>query len=417
MGRSPGTPQLVTFHSLAFLLTPAEPGRRVCILETDLRWRFDPRAVAGVDTVLWGRAPLPSGSPLLRSARAAVDRELMIQRVRRWTPGHLICVGVHRLPPPAFLPQRAWNSLRGLVLGGAMVELSVDPEIPRILDKVARSAGAAQRIGRFRAGSGGSVLARLPSKEGGRLILRASESGAPADPTRATEALVFLAQREIPLVPRLTGKGLAAGASWSAETELAGHRPGRVGAAVAADVVRFCLRLPRTSGPPTAQIEDLDLLGTAFPQWRDVISEISFSLAPALASLPGVMRHGDLWSGNLLVKGEHLTGVIDWDAWHPSGVPGTDLLHLLATEERYLRSWSLGEFWLQRPWRSHAIASTLGRYWQGLGLRPETRILDAVGLAWWAAQVASTLCRLPGLAEDQDWVTENVTQILKSVTP
>ena len=67
-------------------------------------------------------------------------------------------------------------------------------------------------------------------------------------------------------------------------------------------------------------------------------------------------RHGDLWSGNLLVAGRRLTGVLDWDAWHPAAVPGTDLLHLVATEQAHRTRHSLGSVWMVTtfPWGSTA---------------------------------------------------------------
>ena len=58
-------------------------------------------------------------------------------------------------------------------------------------------------------------------------------------------------------------------------------------------------------------------------------------------------------------------GVIDCDPWHPSGVAGTELLYLVATEERRRARWGLGSHWLYRPWRSDRFRSASEGYWRG----------------------------------------------------
>jgi aminoglycoside phosphotransferase (APT) family kinase protein len=125
------------------------------------------------------------------------------------------------------------------------------------------------------------------------------------------------------------------------------------------------------------------------------------------------MRHGDLWSGNLLVADGRLTGVVDWDAWHPSAVPGTDLLHLIATEEVLRTRSCLGDVWRQQPWESPAFALAARDYWQALGVRPSRQVLEAVGAAWWAGQVAHSIVMDAHLTHDGDWTERNVHAVLR----
>jgi hypothetical protein len=124
------------------------------------------------------------------------------------------------------------------------------------------------------------------------------------------------------------------------------------------------------------------------------------------------MRHGDLWAGNLLVERGVLRGVVDWDAWHPAAVPGTDLLHLLAMQEAVRRGRSLGELWRERPWEWAAFRQLTGGYWRALGLAPNRDVREAVAWAWWANQVACSLARLPELAMDEQWLRRNVEVVL-----
>jgi hypothetical protein len=126
------------------------------------------------------------------------------------------------------------------------------------------------------------------------------------------------------------------------------------------------------------------------------------------------MRHGDLWKGNLLVERGILSGVVDWDAWHPAAVPGTDLLHLVAMEEMVGRGRSLGEVWLERPWTRPAFRAATARYWRELGITLDPEILEAVGWGWWANQVAWGLVRLPELADDEQWLDRNVHVVMNA---
>src|SRR5438093_11880125 len=129
-------------------------------------------------------------------------------------------------------------------------------------------------------------------------------------------------------------------------------RAGRAGLALATQVLDLSLRLPIVDGPPSAFLADLEAIGARLPVARGSLGRLRAAVGPVVASLPSVLRHGDLWAGNLLVERGALRGLVDWDAWHPAAVPGTDLLHLLAMEEVVLSGRSLGEVWLRRPWES-----------------------------------------------------------------
>jgi aminoglycoside phosphotransferase (APT) family kinase protein len=126
------------------------------------------------------------------------------------------------------------------------------------------------------------------------------------------------------------------------------------------------------------------------------------------------MRHGDLWSGNLLVEGGGLSGMLDWDAWHPAGAPGADLFHLAATEVGLRNRRPMGRMAHGRVWRQEEFDWT-DSYFRALGLNPDPNQLDAIGTAWWAGQAANSVRRDPDLAVDARWVSDNVEAVLSSL--
>jgi hypothetical protein len=50
-----------------------------------------------------------------------------------------------------------------------------------------------------------------------------------------------------------------------------------------------------------------------------------------------------------------------------------------------------------------------------MGVHPSEAVLDAVGIAWWASEVAGTLARLPHRAADPSWLRSNVDAVLDRI--
>jgi len=405
----------MSFRSLASLLLPADPNRTGAIIETDDRWALPVTQDAGNDVVLWGRGSLPSGIHVLKAARSAFARERALRSVRRHGVGFSRLAGLHRLPPPVLAGGAARTRVRAALLGGAIVELWGAGEVWRVLDAVAEAAQGVAPIARFNAGSGGSILARMGGGAGGEFVLRAAQTGDPADPHKAAEALAALESLGLNPIPRLLARGEAAGASWTTESIVPGRRPAGVSAAVALDVARLCSALPRSEEPAAAPGQDLQAIAERLPRWGPGLSHLADEVKGVAQAVPSVARHGDLWAGNLLVRRRRLAGVVDWDAWHPSAFPGTDLLHLMATGEALRTRVGLGEAWLGQPWTAENYRAITSEYWTSLRIAPNPRFLNAVGVAWWAGQVAASLRRLPLLAQDDRWVASNVDRVLEAV--
>jgi hypothetical protein len=398
------------FDPLARLLLP-EPHSEAVIIEADEEWHLDWRALSGAPAVVWGRPPTTCASGLARLARNAAHREHALQRLRHRSPRPLRIMHVHRWPPTVF-QRSALSAWMSAAAAGALVELSSGTAHERPVDVAAAAAGGQPPVRDLSVGAGGSLLARIAAKDGGQLILRVGDAGHCAN--RGMAALEHLARLGLPNVPLPAGRGRVGYAAWSAERALPGRRPRRAGRRLLAHAVDLCLRLPRRLASPTALADDFQAIGARLPALRAQLAQRYTKLRAPVSSLPAVMRHGDLWAGNLLVERGLLSGVVDWDAWHPAAVPGTDLLHLLAMEEVVGRGRSLGEVWLERPWNRPAFRDVTARYWRQLGITLDQEILEAVGWGWWANQVAWGLARLPELANDEQWLDRNVHVVMNA---
>jgi hypothetical protein len=298
------------------------------------------------------------------------------------------------------------------VLGGAAVELSAAANASRLIDVVLSDAGVTDPTG-LRVSSGGAVVVVGRDLDGRRVLARLASEGGGADPAIAAGALDALGAGGSPRIPRLLRRGVLRGVSWTVETLLEGRRPDRLDLRVGREAAALLARFPRAEGPPTSLAEDLAEIARLAPSRASALRQLVNTFAQP--DLPAVLRHGDLWVGNLLVRRGSLTGVIDWDAWHSRGVPGADLLELFASAERLRAHRPLGVVWRERPWRSPGFAAFSHEYGRGFGLDPTAEEWEIVGLAWWAAKVAGTLRRLPERAEDERWLADIVDPVLASL--
>ena len=393
---------------LAALLRPVDTAGRVVVVRTDDRWTVASTPKEATDTVLWGRSALPSGSPLRPAVASAIHREVGLARTRIRPPDGFRMRAVYRLGPVRAGTGTIRRAIRRAVFGGAALELTRNRDAERVIDRVLSDAGL-RTASLLRPSSGGAGTLRGRDSRGRPVVVRVAPTGTPADPGGAAQALRTLGAAALPHVPRLLEEGITLGISWTVETALPGRRPDRLTNALASETVALLTTVPRGEGPPTSLAEDLAEIG------RSVDSRSS-GLVPLVAAfgepdLPAVLRHGDLWAGNLLHRAGRLTGIVDWDAWHPRGVPGADLLELYASAERLRARRPLGIVWAEQPWRDPAFSELSGAYAERLELQPDD--WDVVAVAWWAAKVAGTLRRLPTRGEDERWLAEVVDPVLE----
>jgi aminoglycoside phosphotransferase (APT) family kinase protein len=416
---------------------PADPDRHGATVEAPADWDVDVAVALAadandLDVIVWGRLPDPRAS-LARGLRSALAREQALRRIAARPPAGCRVAGVHRLTAGGL-----GGGLRGRVRtwlrAGALVELTTLPPGARVLDAVLGAAGAALGGADARLttaplgfGSGGTLIARVTRGET-EALLRLAAIGAPGDPARTGDTLEVLAGLGVALAPRPLGRGTAAGASWTLETRLPGRRPARLEPQLARQVAAALAAFPRTDGPPLALEADLRGIVARVPSRAERSGRLAESIAAEIAGadaaadaaddaagVPAVLRHGDLWTGNLLVSDRALSGIIDWDAAHPAGVPGSDLLQLVATELRARQRRSLGEAYVARPWDSTQFREAAADYWPAIGIEPSPRLIELAGLAWWAAEVNGTVSRLPHRATDERWLRSNVDPVLAAL--
>jgi aminoglycoside phosphotransferase (APT) family kinase protein len=213
-------------------------------------------------------------------------------------------------------------------------------------------------------------------------------------------------------VPRLLGRGAEGQVRWSLESFVEGTVARGVDVPLLAAVRDAWCTLPVSNGTAEATVRDLHLLARLLPPHATTLRALAADVAHASAGLPGVLAHRDLWSGNLLVRDGRLVGVVDWGAWEPDGLPGADLVQLVLGDGRRRRHEPLGTAWLRRSWRELEFQRALRPYADALGLELSRELLDLLGIAWWATEVAGTLGRVPHRRTDARWLAANVDPVL-----
>jgi hypothetical protein len=289
------------------------------------------------------------------------------------------------------------------------------PAANRVLDRVLDEARVRRLDTSFHAGAGGGLLVRVVAADESFALLRIARAGTPGDPVREAEALDRLAGTGVPFIPSIHGRGRTAGASWLVEQALPGRRPQRVTGRLARQVALLCRTFPVGDGPPTATAADLAGIAVRLPGREQAVARLAAAVSRGVEGLPAILRHGDLWAGNLLVVRGTLAGVVDWDAWHPAGIPGADLVQLLGTESRRGARQSLGVAVSSRPWRRAELSQAVRAYLDAVGIRADDDVLELAGIAWWATEVHGTLTRLPHRAADQAWIETNVDGVLSAL--
>jgi hypothetical protein len=412
----PETP-VVIFERFASLLLPADERLAARAIAAGEWWQLDRSELHSLDAAVWGRAPLSSDTPVATAARSAIARERSMLRLRRPSSSqNLRMVDSHRWHPPALDRGKTRQAMKAALYGGALVELGTGARFNRVVDQVCLDAGLGPRLRSFDAGSGGSLRSKVRSPTGEAALLRAGKAGTPAAPSKAGEALAHLSEHRLPNVPGLLARSESAGAAWTVETLLPGCPPRRLGRRLADEVLTFCRMLPHSAAPITAFSTHLETIANHLPKRKAEIARVTSHVGEVIDGLPAVTCHGDMWVGNLLEQRDALTGVLDWDAWHPAGVPGTDLVQLFATDEMSHTKKSLGECWSTKPWLREPCRSFMGPYWKSAGAKPTTEVWDAVGTAWWAGQIANSLLRLPHLALRPSWVALNVDIVIEALS-
>jgi hypothetical protein len=402
------------FESLASLYRPADPRFQTLIVDAGDRWALPPPPPREIDVMLWGRLGR-NVRPSMDAIPFAARRELAILRVRARPPSGLRLAELHRLPPVP-RPGRIRQAIRATALGGVLVELVRGDRPQRVVDAVALEAGAPS-IGRgLRPSGDGSALARLVLDDGALAELRVCPVGHTKDPARGREALLALAEADVPLVPKPLRGGTTAGAAWATESVLTGEHVQLLTPDLLDQITRFLAALPAGIPGHRAVDDQLAEVADVFPEHGAALRSVAAAGARWGTSLPPVLIHGDLWLNNVFVEDGRLSGVFDWDTWHPAGLPGTDMLTLLAAETRSQQGRDIGPLFADGYWRSAEVIDAFRPYFAARNLPfPDAVGLAAIAVGWWASRISGSLHRARRVVDDPDWTRTNVTDVLAMV--
>ena len=418
------------FPSLAYLYQPADPSVATSVVEADGRWTPPTPPDGSVGVLIWGR--------LARNARPGpgdvadgVRREVAIRRLDSNPPAGFRLAEMHRLPPVR-RPGRWRRPIRAFTLGGALAELvrssGLDPARPtRVIDAVLTAAGSDPAAVRLRAAGDGSALARLEVDGGTPAELRVAKAGHTKNPAKGHAALVALEAAGVQRVPRPLGGDITAGAAWSTETVVDGHHVQGLTADLLDQITRFAATLPTTaesadsadgaasggSAPRRAIHDQLADVADLFPEHAAALADVAAAAARWGASLEPVLVHGDLWLNNVFTEDDRLTAVFDWDTWHPAGLPGTDILNLLAAEARTKERRDFGPLLTADYWREPEVLDALRAYFRARDRAfPDAAGLAAIGTGWWASRIAGALHRATRQVDDPVWIQRNIADAL-----
>jgi hypothetical protein len=258
---------------------------------------------------------------------------------------------------------------------------------------------------------GASVLRMAVGPSGGRLdtqrkvVDRLLESAPPA----ALSAKV----------PSFVAGGREGFATWALEARLPGAPPARLDGPLADEAIQFIAELGRqpADGSPEARLRAAGAV--VAQECSDDVAERVIRLAAdasaRLAGLPPCFVHGDFWHGNLLTEGGRLTGVIDWSAGGPDGLPMLDALHLQLSSTREESSEPFGVAVARRFLAAELDEYALLRtYKEELGLDLEAAEERALVAAYWLDALARDL-RDPDAPYDNraSWQADNVLPVLE----
>jgi hypothetical protein len=397
--------QPAAFGYLASLYRPVDDAERARVVVLDDAWSIPDRSVFAADVVILGRMPV-RGRPRLGTVGHAIRREIALLRLRLRPPSGLRVSLVVRLPP-VHRPGRLRRAVRTATMGGLLVELSRGPERPRVIEAIGAAADA-RGTPRLRPSGDGSAVATVELRDGERAQLRVVPSGHPDDASRGRAALVALAGAGVPCVPRPVAEGHVAGAAWTTETFVAGSHIPRLTTELLDDVIELCARFPSPSGDADALRDHVATLVRMRPGDAAAIERIH-AAARRWAGPERVLLHGDLWLQNLLVADGRLAGLIDWEMWHPGGIPGLDLLSLLASEKRTVAGEDTGELLVGGYWQRPPVVAALARYFAKRGApAPGPDRQAAIAVAWWVSRIAFADGRMDQPARDPAWAARNI---------
>ena len=279
------------------------------------------------------------------------------------------------------------------------------------------------------------VVARVGVPEELRILKLPSSDEAEAARRKELVAVRVLAQEAVLAdwrvqVPRPIAHGTDGTQAWTLETAVPGHPAEEVlGNGLAPDrFLRSASAALAGLHGPTAQTvvapdallanwidEPVTVVARACPEALPGLAELAAALHLALADRPLTVAwsHGDITPGNLLVTGDAVTGMVDWEGARGDRLPELDLATLVITTRAAVQTLEFGETvlaLLHRPWTEEELAV--------LGSGPN-RDLDSSTLVLlaWLHHIAANLAKSSAYATNRVWLVRNVLSVAATLAP
>ena len=238
--------------------------------------------------------------------------------------------------------------------------------------------------------------------------------------------LEFLAAAAPPVinerVPRLVAAGKLGLGAWSVEERLPGSAASHeLGPRLLDECVDFLVALHNVeladTGAPLVDKARIVAAVCSRSEHREAVLELGSNLDAELGELPRGFGHGDFWTRNLLVTGDRLEAVIDWDSAAPGSLPLLDLLHLTLSARREKTREYLGEALVrhQLPWAEAGGDEVVDSYCGRLGIDVDSRLLTWLVLAYWLEHVAYELDYARDRSGRPVWMRNNVEVVLDAL--
>lgn len=327
-----------------------------------------------------------------------------------WDPGHRLALGTRTRPSLAErLPRRV------VVVGRR------GPREPTLLEAAIEDAAAeVQRPLRLEWASprAGPTTAALDDG-----LLRVAVGPARGQLERQAAAHAALWQARLPghaseLISWLEARGRTGLADWSLERLMRGARPAvPLSEQVLAGCVEFLVALHGADGAADATSTAETAAAFCPPPEAAAIVSLGGRLDARLADVPRGFAHGDFFHGNLLVEGDRLVGVVDWDASGPGRLPLLDLLHLRHMSERRPSDLDWGPALIEHllPWAHGGSDAATREYCRRVGLEPLPDTLVALVAAYWLDRLAYQLATYADRAGRRRWIERNVAFVLQAL--
>jgi aminoglycoside phosphotransferase (APT) family kinase protein len=223
-------------------------------------------------------------------------------------------------------------------------------------------------------------------------------------------------------VPRILAAGKLGLGDWSAEELLPGRTaPHELAPELLSDCIDFLVALHGVerseNGARLVESAKIVAASCASAEHREAVLELGNTLDAELAGLPRGFGHGDFWTRNLLVTGNRLRAVIDWDSATPGRLPLLDLLHLRLSAQREKTREYLGTALVshQLPWADAGGDEIVESYCRRIGIEVDAALLKRIVFAYWLDRVAFELDVSADRAQRPVWMRNNVEVVLDAL--